>query len=770
MKITDSVWRLWYRFRNARLRKQLLLLAIAWVVFLVGTPVITYAYFVRDIQNPERLMNRNSTGIVILDRHGETIYSSGKVSSTKHVKLSDIDDDLEHAVIASEDQGFYSHPGFSPKGILAAIYANVANKDLKRYGGSTITQQLVKNNLLSSHKSFLRKYQELSIAIAVDKHYSKEEILEMYLNSVYFGEGAFGIEEASQVYFGKPAKDLTIAESAMLTAILPAPSTTSPLTGDREEAVRQQHNVLQKMYEADQITQEERTAAEGEVLTYTITTPEVQDHAQHYTQMVLEELTKRYGEERIKRSGFVITTGLDLGWQKEAEQNVRQQIERTKDQGATNGALVAIDPHNGEIRALVGSSAWLDPDHGQVNMVLTPRQPGSSFKPIYYTEALAKRLITPATILKDEPKDFNGYKPHNYDFRYRGDITVRRALATSLNIPAIEVMQKVGIAEAVATANRMGISDVNEPDKYGLTLALGTAETKLLDMTNAYAAFANQGEQFQPTLIVNIKDKFQRTIYTNKPVGKFVQTKESTYLISSILSDNAARAPTFGSSLNISGRQVAVKTGTTDDNVDAWTLGYTPSIVAGVWVGDNAHKPMTFGGSVGAGPIWRNSMQTFLKDSPVEQFKQPTAIEKVTVCNATGTYQEFFIRGTAPNTRCESRIKTPTLPSRQTEPTTNQDSSQTTNARTLADAATTRTKSNARTLADAATTRTKSNALSFIADIKFTDSILSSTYSLICRSGVELKRRSLWSIILELVSTPHILSDCWQLPVEQWCV
>lgn len=655
MQITDNIWRLWYRFRNARLRKQLLFLAAAWTIFLIATPLITYAYFVRDINDPERLMNRNNTGLVILDRHGETVFNTGRGTTSQLIPLEKIDDDVEKALIASEDQDFYNHPGFSAKGILAAIYANLLNKDLTKYGGSTITQQLVKNNLLSSDKSFLRKYQELSIAIAVDRHYSKDDILEMYLNSVYFGEGAFGIEQAAQTYYGKPAQELSVSESAMLIGILPAPSSNSPLTGDQEAAKKGHDRVLQKLVEAGAITEHEATDALNTPLTFAKpSAPNQQKHAQHFTRMILDELNKRYGEERIKRSGFTVTTSLDLAWQKEVEKHIQQQIEITKSQGATNAALVAIDPRNGEIRALAGSSDWLDPEHGQVNMALTPRQPGSSFKPIYYAEALAKRLITPATILKDEPKDFNGYKPHNFDFKYRGDISVRRALATSLNIPAIEVMQKLGVSEAASTATRMGIQGVDEPDKYGLTLALGTAETRLLDMVNAYAAFANQGEQYKPATITKIQDKFQKDIFIHNPSGKSVQTRESSYLISSILSDNAARAPSFGSRLNISNRPVAVKTGTTDDNVDAWTIGYTPSIVAGVWVGNNTHKPMTLGGAAGAGPIWRNSIQTFLAGAPTEQFKQPGNIEKVTVCNIHGTYQEFFLRGTAPNSRCNT--------------------------------------------------------------------------------------------------------------------
>lgn len=628
---------------------------------LIAIPPLTYAYFVRDISNRDRLMNRNNTGVMLVDKNGEAFYSFGRVNQQNDIKLSAISDHLEKAVIASEDKEFYEHQGYSVRGIVLALYANILNRDPTRYGGSTITQQLVKNNLLSSGKSFLRKYQELSIAIAVDRKYTKDEILEMYLNSVYFGEGAFGVSSAAKTYFNKSPQDLTLAESSMLVGLLPAPSLYSPISGDIEKSKQQQSRVLDHMREVGFINREQRDAASNEKLTFDSSTVVFNNHAQHFALMVLDELNKRYGEERVTRSGFKVTTSLDLNWQKAAEEQVKNRVRQLGSQGGKNSAVVAIDPRSGEVRVLVGSSDWNDTTFGKVNMAISPRQPGSSFKPIYFTEALAEKIITPATILHDEPKTFGSYKPVNYDFRYMGDITTRRALALSRNLTAIEVMQKLGVEEAAEAAQRLGIKDVNEPEKYGLSLALGTAEVKLLDMTNAYAAFANEGKQFQPISVVSIRDKFGKEVYKNNTRSKKVQSPEASFLISSILSDREARAPTFNS-LNIPGRTVAVKTGTTNDNKDAWTIGYTPTIAVGVWLGNNESAAMSgVAGASGAGPIWRGTIQRILSGTKNEEFKQPSRIERVSVCRSNGlraereggdAYGEFFIRGTAPTQRC----------------------------------------------------------------------------------------------------------------------
>jgi 1A family penicillin-binding protein len=658
-------------------KKRILIAGGVLLAFLLITPMLTYAYYARDISNRERLMNRNNTGLAIKDRHGEVFYEYGKISADDDVPLSKISDNMEHALIASEDSDFYHHDGVSPRGIVRAVYADTMNASATKYGGSTLTQQLVKNKLLTSNKSFLRKYQEISMAIAVDRKYSKNEILDMYLNSVYFGEGAFGINDAAHVYFNKAPADLTLSESSMLVGLLPAPNVYSPISGEEKLAKVRQDYVLKRMVQQGNITEKERETAYSQKLAYAHAESSNFIHAQHYALMVIDELHKKYGSERVARSGFDVTTGLDLTMQKQAESIVQKRVATFAAGGGSNAGMVAIDPKNGEVRALVGSVDWNNPQFGKVNMALAERQPGSSFKPIYYSEAIDKHLITAASIMHDKPTTFGDWTPTNYDGQYRGDISIRNALATSLNIPAAEVMQKVGPEEAAATAKRMGITTISDPNKYGLTLALGTAETKLYEMTNAYAAFANGGEQYTPVLITSIKDKFGKTIYQStdhRP--KRVQSADASFIISSILSDSVARAPSYGTSLNIPGRDVAVKTGTTNDNKDAWTIGYTPSLAVGVWVGNNENKPMSsnlFGGS-SAGMIWHDTMLAVTPSLPNEKFTPPKDVVQVRVCKGTelkapanysNATTEYFISGTEPTGEC--RAATPQVQPKKDE-------------------------------------------------------------------------------------------------------
>ncbi|HEX8182731.1 MAG TPA: PBP1A family penicillin-binding protein [Candidatus Saccharimonadales bacterium] len=651
-------------FYGYSLRKKILIIGLAGMLGLLLISLLTFAWFARDIADRERLMNRNNTGIRLLDKDGRSFYTFGRVKEQNDIKLDQISDNIERALVASEDKDFYEHGGFSIRGIGGAIVGNALNRDATAYGGSTITQQLVKNNLLSDSKTFLRKYQELSIAIAVDRNYTKDEILEMYLNSVYYGEGAFGIDQAAKVYFNKTPQELSLAESSLLIGILPAPSAYSPISGDPAKAERQQQRVLNRMASLNYISQSEADTALQEQLTYGTGLDATNTHAQHFSEMVINELNKRYGEERVTRSGFEVTTSLQLDWQKAAEQQVKTRVAQLSAQGGRNASVVAVDPGTGAVRALVGSADWNNEQFGKVNMALTPRQPGSSFKPIYFAEAMDRKLISPATILRDTPRTFGSYAPENYDFKYAGNITARKALAQSRNLTAIEVMEKLGIDDSITEAQQMGLKTINgTSQQYGLALALGTAETPLMDMTNAYAAYANGGNQFDPTTIISIKDKFGKTIYDYAPIQKEVQSPEASYLISSVLSDVQARGPTF-SSLNIPGKSVAVKTGTTNDNHDAWTIGYTPGIAVGVWVGNNENQAMTgVAGASGAGPIWRATMERILSDIPSRSFARPANVEAVSICSAngrraltggSGTYTEYFIAGTGPRETCNA--------------------------------------------------------------------------------------------------------------------
>lgn len=658
-------------------KQEVFIIILSIITILVFIPIFTYLYFVSDLSSKDAIMNRNSTGVILEDRTGKPFFTFYSAHPKDFVPLSDIAENAQHAIIASEDKDFYHHPGFSIRGILRSMYLDILNRDTA-FGGSTITQQLVKNALLSPEKSFLRKYQELFLSQEIERRYSKNEILEMYLNSVYFGEGAFGIEDAAMTYFGKHASQLTLAESSMLAGILPSPSALSPISGDKNAAKQHQEIVLQKMVEQGYISNEQKQQAENTELSFTNAKQDINSEAPHFALMVRDELIKEYGEQRISRSGFKVRTTLDLSDQDAAENAVSNQVARLAGDNATNGAAVVIDPKNGEILALVGSKDWFNEGFGKVNMAITPRSPGSSFKPIIYSAAFEKMLISPATILKDEPTTFaGGYKPLDYDRKFRGDVTVRRALANSLNIPAVEVMDMVGIPDGLDMAKRLGITTLKSPSDYGLSLVLGTGEVKLTELTNVYATFANEGTQYPITTILEIDDKNGQKIYNYTPTPQQVISPEVSFLITSILSDNVARAEEFGSALTIS-RPAAVKTGTAEDYRDALTLGYTPSLAVGVWVGNNDNTPMDqIAGSLGAAPIWRSLMETILQGTPIEKFQKPPTIVSAYICrnnglllhNSTATSSallEYFLPGTEPRQYCDSDHSQPPTP----QPTT----------------------------------------------------------------------------------------------------
>ena len=663
-RLESNKYLLW--FRNLKRWQKFAIILGPIITVLILIPLLTYAYFARDIADQERLMNRNNTGVVLMDRNGEEIYQVGRAKHREAVPLEQISDMTKKALLASEDKNFYKHSGVSITSMIGALYANVVTGG-HNFGGSTLTQQLAKNTLLTDQKTFLRKYQELSVAIAIERTYTKDQILEMYLNSVYYGENAFGIADAAEAYFGKRPADLNLAESAMLIGVLPAPSAYSPISGNEELAKERQNTVLSRMVDNGVITQSEKDAAVAEVLAFA---PQKslsdQSPAPHYVEMVMQELTKEYGEEKVARSGFQVKTSLDLNLQKQLQQTVTSNIGTIQRSGGSNAGAVAIDPQTGAVRALVGSYDWNDEQFGKVNMVTASRQPGSSFKPLYYAEALSKGVITPATILEDAPIDINGYKPQNALRTYNGDVTARQALSWSLNIPAVKVMQRLGINQSVEAAQRMGVTTLDQKEDYGLSLALGTAEAKLLDMTHAYAGFANGGQQHSLTYVEQIKSKFDEDVHVATPEQKQVISAEGAYLISNILSDNSARAGMFGSSLSVSGKKVAVKTGTTDDNRDAWTIGYTPQLTVGVWVGNNDNTPMLSGGGTLAGPIWRTTMQQAAPTQSGDPFSRPSGVVERDVCYGSGriaprsgqnTYKEVFLSSALPSVGCDVKTK-----------------------------------------------------------------------------------------------------------------
>ncbi len=641
-------------------KNKLLLVATPIVAFLVITPLTTYFMLQNDIRDPERLMNRNNTGIVLNDVNNKPIYSIGRAEHRNQVSLDQISPEMQHALIASEDKDFYKHGGFNAFSIGRALFTRTG-------GGSTITQQLVKNTLLSDQRSFMRKYQELFMAIAVEQNYSKDQILDMYLNSVYFGENAFGVEDAAKAYFNKSPKELTLAESTMLVGLLPAPSAYSPISGNKDYAKQRQTTVLSRMVTNGFITEDQKKAALAEELHYGTGAQNANTKAPHFVEMVINQLSETYGYETVMRSGYQVQTSLDLDVQDKLEASVAAGMPHINAMSGTNASAVVIDATTGEIRALVGSADYSNDKWGKVNMVTTARQPGSSFKPIYYAGALADGVITPATILHDVKTDFGNYIPLNADKKFRGDISVRRAISQSLNIPSVEVMQAYTISKSVTAANSLGISAVKKDGNYGLALALGAAEVPLMQMTHAYAAFANQGQQYDTSLLVSINDKFGKRIFASSHTSRQAINKEGAFLISSILSDNSARAPIFGSSLSVPGHTVAVKTGTTNDSRDAWTIGYTPQYAVGVWVGNNDNTAMASGGSDMAGPIWRGMMSKLLSGKPDTAFPIPSSIVQRDTCSNNGgladkkgpnTYSEYFMSGALPPNNCSAE---PTL-------------------------------------------------------------------------------------------------------------
>lgn len=630
------------------------------VVFSVS--LTTFSTYGQYTDSQEELLNYKNKGIIITDRNGTVFYATHNAKERTFLPLSEISDYAETAILTAEDRGFYSHSGISVPGIVRSIILNIKNNSLS-YGGSTITQQLVKNTLLSSERSFSRKYQEALLTILVEQNFSKDEILAMYLNSVYFGDGAVGIDEAAQTFFSKKAKDLSLSESTYLASILKSPNYYSPTSGNADQAKKLASELLERMRDVRVISKDEYEKASHTEIVFSAP---VQDHeeqtAYHAALYVISELEKKYGED-VVYDGLKVKTTIHFPWQEFAQEQVSKGVDAQRRNGAGNGAAVVMDPQSGEVLALVGSHNWTDQQNGKINMAISPRSPGSSFKPLVYSLALEKNLITPATILEDERNTFQGdYKPENYDRRFRGDVPVRRALANSLNVPAVEVMEKVGIENVLLNAPEFGITTLGtDTSQYGLSLVLGSGEVPLTEMVGAYSTFANNGIRADMHVISEVEDKFGNIMYKTHPNTTDVISKETAYLISSILSDSRARREVFGNALDTP-FPAAVKTGTSENYRDAWTIGYTPNLVVGVWMGNNDNSPMNrVAGSLGAAPIWKNLMGKFVPEKGSIEFKKPDGIVQATVCITTGKsastsariYNEYFYKERVPDSeRC----------------------------------------------------------------------------------------------------------------------
>lgn len=606
-------------------------LGIAWIATLNLPDFNNFEN--RNIANSTKIYDR--TGTVIL----YNIHDNVKRTA---VNLNQISIYIQQATISIEDAHFYEHNGFRPTSFIRALLANIVSGGFSQ-GGSTLNQQVIKNALLTRDKTITRKVKEIILSMKLDAELPKDTILQMYLNESPYGGTMYGVEEASMSFFGKHAKDVGLAEAAYLAALPQSPTYYSPY-GKHKAALDQRKNlVLQRMFELGYITEDEKIRAQQEVVTF-ITDVSNNGKALHFVMYVREYLEQKYGRDVVQNGGLKVITTLDYSLQKQEEEIVKTgALENDKKFKAKNAALVAIDPRNGQILSMVGSRDFFDTAiPGQFNVATALRQPGSSFKPIVYAAAFALGY-TPETVIFDVPTQFSTrcdaygnprgnaqesdcYMPVNYDGIFRGPISLRNALAQSLNVPAVKLLYLTGLSNAVTLAQNMGLSTITDPARYGLSLVLGGGEITLLELTNAYGVFANNGIYSKPQFILEVKDADGTLLEKYSPNQTEVLSDTVTTLISSVLSDQTAKIPAYGanSPLFFGERPVASKTGTTNDYRDVWVIGYTPSVVVGMWGGNNDNTPIDkkVAGLVLA-PIWHKAMAAAIATSSIEYFPDP---------------------------------------------------------------------------------------------------------------------------------------------------
>jgi len=633
------------RKKNKKVLSYILRGSLFTIIFLVLFVASAFAWYSKDLPTPTKIASRKATeSTKIYDRTGEILlYETGDQKRTI-VPGEEISSYLKDATVATEDSNFYRHHGFDTKAILAAFVEKALGRTRRLRGGSTITQQYVKNSFLSSDRSAIRKFKELILSIELEFMYSKDQILAMYLNEIPYGNGTAGAEAASSMYFGKKASNLSIAEAATLAAIPQAPSYYSPYGTHVKELVNRRNYVIDRMVELNKITKDqgvEAKAADTTTMGQTLRPRRDSLLAPHFAMYVIDQVANEYGEDKIQKEGMKIVTTLDYHKQQDAEKAIAAGVQKLDRYGASNAALVAVDPKTNEILAMVGSKDYYDAEiDGNVNVADSLRQPGSSFKPIAYATAFKKPDFSPSKIIFDLETDFGGgYVPNNYNGKSNGPVTIRQALANSLNIPAVKILSLAGIDNVIRTAEDLGITSLTDRSRYGLSLVLGAGEVSPLQMASAFGVFGNQGVYHDQKSVLKITDSKGKVLYEYKQEedsGKIVLDPQIAYEISSILSDDSSRGIVFGThypSLYFPDRAVALKTGTTSDFKDAWTVGYTPSIATAIWVGNSNGSKMKNGadGSVLAAPIFHNFIVNTLKDSPNETFSRPEGIQDITV-------------------------------------------------------------------------------------------------------------------------------------------
>lgn len=648
-----------------------------------GTIISLSLYFFWGIPLPTKLTSQDlPVSTKIFDRNEKLIYEIYSEKKRTPIKLNDLPKHIAQATISIEDKDFYKHQGFSVTGILRAVFKNVVKQESQ--GGSTISQQLVKNALLSREKTIRRKAQEFILTMIIEGIYTKDQILEMYLNTIPYGGTAYGIETASETYFNKAAKDLNLAEAALLAGLPQRPSTYSPFGAHPELAKARQQEVLKQMVLNKYISQEEADKADKEALKYAEVKP---PQAPHFALWIKEQLADKYGEQTVEQGGLRVYTTLDLDIQNFAQEAVATEVAKLKKQQVGNGAAIVTRPQTGEILAMVGSKDYFATDEdGKVNVILSKRQPGSSIKPLNYALAIKDKKITAATSFADVPTCFSvfgqsPYCPVNYDGHFHGLVQTRFALGNSFNIPAVKALAVNGLDHFINFATQMGITTFTDPKNYGLSLTLGGGEVRPIDMAQAFGVFANQGIKQPLSAISKVVDwkgnvLEERDFNKIKLSGERVIDSDTTFIVSHILLDNNARSGAFGTSsfLNVKGHpEVSVKTGTTNDRKDNWTIGYTANVVVATWVGNNDGSPMSgaVSGVSGASPIWNRIIKEVLDKAERGAFdpsekghawvKQPEGVVGATICSDTGglptdptnpgcpTRFEYFLEGTVPS-------------------------------------------------------------------------------------------------------------------------
>ncbi|MDP2593034.1 MAG: penicillin-binding protein [bacterium] len=628
--------------RKWKILRKILFLGLILSLFFAGLVLLWLATLkIPDLESFDQRKVSESTKIY--DRTGEILlYDVHENVKRKIVPFEEISRNIKNATVAIEDDQFWQHKGVKPLSFLRAVWINLKEGGFSQ-GGSTITQQVVKNSLLTKEKTIARKLKEWVLSVKLEKVLSKEEILAFYLNEVPYGGSIYGIEEASKQFFDKTAADLTIAESAYLAVLPNAPTFFSPYGNNRDRLEERKNLILFRMLQNGFISQEDYEKAKEEKVEFQ-PQPDFGIKAPHFVIYVKQYLEEKYGRDAVESGGLKVITTLDYALQEKGEEMVKEfTLNNQKEFDAENAALVAIDPKTGQILTMIGSRDYFDEEiDGNFNVSLARRQPGSAFKPFAYATAINKGY-TAETVVFDLQTQFSTacapnffeitdvcYSPQNYDSIFRGPVSFRNALAQSINIPAIKVLYLAGLQDTLETARDMGITTLGNAGLYGLTLVLGGGEVRLLDIVGAYSVFANDGVREAHTPILRVEDKTGAVLESYKKEDRRVLPSETARWISDILSDNVARTPLFGANslLRFDGRDVAVKTGTTNDYRDAWIIGYSPNIAVGAWAGNNDNRPMKQVAGLKVSPLWRQFIDEALKKLPVENFPDPEPIKE----------------------------------------------------------------------------------------------------------------------------------------------